>query len=163
MPSMYELIYYFLPRLAYLAAMGCAGGGRNEVDPRFVSMFAVYNLLFPTDTTLTHIYSSILRGHLATFDAELWPVADTIVQMTLRLFKAMLVELPPTPSKFHYIFNLKDLSRIFAGLLLIHSNYFKEPKQLLRVWRNEFCRVMCDRLITKEVSVAFGVDVCVCV
>lgn len=50
-----------------MAAMGVAGGGRNEVDPRFMSMFAVFNLVFPADATLQHIYSSILSGHLSIF------------------------------------------------------------------------------------------------
>lgn len=66
-------------------------------------------------------------------------------------FKVVVVELPPTPSKFHYIFNLKDLSRIFAGLLLIEPKFFKEIKELVRVWRNEFTRVMCDRLVSQKV------------
>jgi dynein heavy chain len=140
--------------LSFVAAMGCAGGGRNEVDPRFISMFSVYNLIFPNDDTLTHIYRSILRGHLDIFADELRSVADVLVKMTLNLFKVIIVELPPTPSKFHYIFNLKDLSRIFAGLLLIQPNYFKETKQLVRVWRNEFNRVICDRLISEQVSAA---------
>lgn len=64
----------------------------------------------------------------------------------------VIVELPPTPSKFHYIFNLKDLSRICAGMLLIDSKLFKLPKQFVRVWRNEFTRVICDRLVDDKVN-----------
>lgn len=64
----------------------------------------------------------------------------------------MIAELPPTPSKFHYIFNLKDLSRICAGMLLIDSKMFTLPKQLVRVWRNEFTRVICDRLVDDKVK-----------
>lgn len=64
----------------------------------------------------------------------------------------VIVDLPPTPSKFHYIFNLKDLSRIFAGMLLIQPDYYKELRELLRVWRNEFTRIICDRLISQTVS-----------
>lgn len=67
--------------------MGRAGGGRNEVDSRFISMFAVFNLLFPEDQTLTHIYNSILKGHLQTFSSELIVIADYIIAMTLTLFK----------------------------------------------------------------------------
>lgn len=136
--------------IGFFAGMGCAGGGRNEVDPRFISMFSVYNLLFPQDGTLTHIYSSILKGHLSIFTEDLLPIADNLIKMTLNLFKIIIVELPPTPTKFHYIFNLKDLSRIYSGMLLTHPNFFKEPKQLVRVWRNEFTRVICDRLISQE-------------
>ncbi|XP_017478046.1 PREDICTED: dynein heavy chain 10, axonemal [Rhagoletis zephyria] len=137
--------------LTFYAAMGCAGGGRNEVDPRFISMFAVFNIVFPNDESLQQIYVSIFKGHLkhsSAFKAEMLPMADYVVSMTLRLFKVVIVELPPTPSKFHYIFNLKDLSRIFAGMLLIHSNYCHDLRDLIRVWRNEFTRIICDRLIS---------------
>lgn len=136
--------------IGFFAGMGCAGGGRNEVDPRFISMFSVYNLLFPQDGTLTHIYSSILKGHLEIFTEDLLPIADNLIKMTLNLFKIIIIELPPTPTKFHYIFNLKDLSRIYSGMLLTHPNFFTEPKQLVRVWRNEFTRVICDRLISQQ-------------
>lgn len=60
------------------------------------------------------------------------------------------MELPPTPSKFHYIFNMRDLSRITSGILKSHPNLYKFKHQMVRLWRNEFVRVMCDRLISKE-------------
>lgn len=139
-----------LPPTAFIAAMGKAGGGRNEVDPRFISKFSVINLQFPLESTLKHIYGSILTGHLLPFPKTVQAVADVVVQMTLELFKIVTIELPPTPSKFHYIFNLKDLSRTYAGILLIHQNNFKDPRQLVRVWRNEFTRVFSDRLISDD-------------
>lgn len=49
--------------LGFMAAMGKAGGGRNEVDPRFISLFGVFNILFPSEESLHLIYSSILKGH----------------------------------------------------------------------------------------------------
>ena len=130
--------------------MGKAGGGRNEVDPRFISKFAVINLQFPLETTLKHIYGSILKGHLLPFSANVQTVADIVVQMTLDLFRTATIELPPTPSKFHYIFNLKDLSRTYAGVLLTQPANFTDARQLVRVWRNEFTRVFCDRLISEQ-------------
>ena len=44
-----------------------AGGGRNEVDPRFVSLFSAFNATFPSMDSLSHIYFSIITGHLQTF------------------------------------------------------------------------------------------------
>lgn len=130
--------------------MGKAGGGRNEVDPRFISKFAVINLQFPIESTLKHIYGNILKGHLKPFGESVKAVADVIVQMTLSLFDAATVQLPPTPSKFHYIFNLKDLSRTYAGILLTQPSIVREPRQMIRVWRNEFTRVFADRLVSDE-------------
>ncbi|ETN61879.1 dynein heavy chain 10, axonemal [Anopheles darlingi] len=136
--------------MSFIAAMGRAGGGRNEVDPRFISMFSVVNVTFPSDTTLHHIYISILQGHLQPFPDELQANAPKVIEMTLALFKTLIAKMPPTPSKFHYIFNMKDLSRIFAGLLQIQPQYFKEVRHLVRVWRNEFARVICDRMISTQ-------------
>ena len=59
-------------------------------------------------------------------------------------------DLPPTPSKFHYIFNLRDLSRIYNGLCLTTPDRFEKVEQMLRVWRNECTRVIFDRLINEN-------------
>lgn len=78
--------------ITFYAAMGSAGGGRNEVDPRFISMFSVYNIVFPNDESLLQIYTSILRGHLqysSPFKVELFEIADILVHMTLKLFKVI--------------------------------------------------------------------------
>ena len=75
------------------------------------------------------------------------------------LHRSIVTDLPPTPSKFHYIFNLRDLSRIYNGLCLTTPDRFEKPDQFLRVWRNEVMRVVFDRLISEAdkdiVSVSF--------
>lgn len=135
--------------ISYLAAMGVAGGGRNEVDPRFMSMFTVFNLAFPSTSTLQRVYTSILSGHLEIFETDV-QIADKLIEMTLNLYEKIIVELPPTPSKFHYIFNMRDFSRICAGLCQLVPQFYTTLPQMVRVWRNEFTRVICDRLISVE-------------
>lgn len=58
-----DLNYKILKDLGFIAAMGKAGGGRNEVDPRFVSLFSVFSIPFPSVESLHLIYSSIIKGH----------------------------------------------------------------------------------------------------
>ncbi|XP_014219672.1 dynein heavy chain 10, axonemal [Copidosoma floridanum] len=135
--------------ISFLAAMGKSGGGRHDVDPRFVSMFSVYNVTFPADDTLHYIYKSILSGHLEIFPETIQELADQLISLSLDLYKLIVNELPPTPSKFHYIFNMRDLSRVSVGLLQSDPNHFKLPQQFVRLWINEFTRVFCDRLISK--------------
>lgn len=142
-----ELNWKFIKDTCFLAAMGKAGGGRNEVDPRFISMFSVFNLTFPSDDTVLYIYTSILGGHFLSLSEEIQLTAPILVTMTLNLYKSLIIEFPPTPSKFHYIFNLRDLSRIVAGMCQVENIFFQTRSHIVRVWRNEFYRVICDRLV----------------
>ncbi|PNF33091.1 Dynein heavy chain 10, axonemal [Cryptotermes secundus] len=136
--------------LGFFAAMGKAGGGRNELDPRFVSTFCSFNLTSSSDDAVKHIYRSILIGHTEGFIEDIRAVVPIVVEITLGLYKAVMTQLPPTPSRFHYIFSLRDLSRICAGMLLTTSEYMKSMGLFVRAWRNEFTRVICDRLISVE-------------
>lgn len=58
-----ELNLKILKDLGFVAAMGKAGGGRNEVDTRFVSLFSVFSVPFPAVESLHLIYASIIKGH----------------------------------------------------------------------------------------------------
>uniref|UniRef100_T1JML4 Dynein-1, subspecies f n=1 Tax=Strigamia maritima TaxID=126957 RepID=T1JML4_STRMM len=144
-----ELNWKYIKDIGYLAAMGKAGGGRNEVDPRFVSMFSVFNMTFPSDETLFTIYNSILSGHLQLFSEKVRLLSTVVTTMTIKIYQGIVVDLPPTPAKFHYIFNLRDLSRIYNGLCVTTPERFEATHQFLRVWRNECLRVIVDRLITQ--------------
>ncbi|XP_020287480.1 dynein heavy chain 10, axonemal isoform X2 [Pseudomyrmex gracilis] len=145
-----DLSWKYMRDIYYLAAMGKPGGGRNEVDPRFISMFSVYNVTFPSSETLSYIYTSILSGHLQTFSEGVRNIAGGLVRLTLELYETVRKELLPTPSKFHYIFNMRDLSRITAGLLQSHPDFFSDVKQFVRLWRNEVTRIMSDRLVNEQ-------------
>ncbi|XP_005344424.1 dynein heavy chain 10, axonemal [Microtus ochrogaster] len=135
--------------LGFIAAMGKAGGGRNEVDPRFLSLFSVFNVPFPSEESLRLIYYSILKGHTSNFNESIGGVSRKLTFCTLILYKNIVQDLPPTPSKFHYIFNLRDLSRVFNGLVLTNPDRFQTVTQMVRVWRNECLRVFHDRLINE--------------
>ena len=73
-------------------------------------------------------------------------LAKPITSATMELYERIVRDLPPTPSKFHYIFNLRDLSRIYHGLTLTIPDRFDNPANFVRVWRNECLRVFYDRL-----------------
>ncbi|XP_017580699.2 dynein heavy chain 10, axonemal [Pygocentrus nattereri] len=138
-----------LKDLGFIAAMGKAGGGRNEVDSRFISLFSVFNIPFPEEEALHLIYSSILKGHTKPFEECIQKICDKLTFCTLELYKNIIKDLPPTPSKFHYIFNLRDLSRVYNGLTLTNAERFLTVTQFVRVWRNECLRVFHDRLINE--------------
>jgi len=48
----------------------------------------------------------------------------------------------PTAVKFHYIFNLRDLSNIFQGLLFATNDCVSTPTEIVRLWCHETQRLM---------------------
>lgn len=126
--------------------MTTADGNKNYVDPRFLSRFSIVNLVLSDDTTMKNVFKSILKGYLEPFSESIKSAIDSVVNMSINLFKTISTELPTTPCNYHYVFNMKDLSRVYAGLSCISPTIFIDAKQLIRVWRNEFTRVFFDRL-----------------
>lgn len=49
--------------------------------------------------------------------------------------------------KFHYIFNLRNLSKVFEGLLQSTLDKWNEKAKFVRLWRNETARVFVDPLL----------------
>ncbi|ETN24636.1 hypothetical protein PPTG_00868 [Phytophthora nicotianae INRA-310] len=145
-----ELDLRILKDLLFIGAMGPPGGGRNQVDPRFVAQFNVYNLTPPTKEVLKHIYGSIVTTYLRNFSEEIQAKGIKLTEALLQFFEFTLEKLPPTPSKFHYIFNLRDLGRVCEGICMATTDKFDTSGKIVRLWRNEVKRIFCDRLTSES-------------
>jgi dynein heavy chain len=60
-----ELGWRNLKDVQVLGAMGPPGGARSAVDPRFASLFSVFEIETPSSDNLRAIYRTILGGHVA--------------------------------------------------------------------------------------------------
>eukprot|EP00899_Mesostigma_viride_P018540 jgi/Mesvir1/26688/Mv20468-RA.1 len=145
-----ELNWKHLKDVQFVGAMGPPGGARNSVDPRFLSLFSVFEIEFPAHSSLVHIYESILAHAAKNLAEDIRGSAGGLTSATLMLYNAIVEKLPPTPSRFHYIFNLRDLSRVYEGLSLAVVDKFKSAAEFVRLWRNECMRIFHDRLICDE-------------
>ena len=114
-----------------------------------MSLFAVFNVTFPSKEAIQKIFSSLLTKHLQEFPEDIVNCIEQITQATLQLYFMCLEKLPRTPLKFHYIFNLRDISRVYEGLYLTTLDKFPTKASFIRAWRNECHRVFADRLINE--------------
>ena len=56
----------------------------------------------------------------------------------------------PSPTKFHYTFTLKDLSRLFQGVLRTPKSTYTQDSVLVQLWRHEAERVFSDKLVNLQ-------------
>jgi len=91
------------------------GGGRNALTPRFVRHFNVLCLPQPSDSALNKIFGSIIKEFLNAFNFSdaMRRTHDACVASTIDVYNTISKELLPIPSKFHYTFNLRDISKVF--------------------------------------------------
>lgn len=123
-----------------------------------MSLFSVFNCTYPSTETTKEIYSKILEKHVQEFHDDIKQSVAKITDSTMAVYLTIKEKLPRTPVKFHYIFNLRDLSRVYEGLLNTTPDKFTEKAQFIRLWRNECQRVFCDRLVSNEDQELIGGD-----
>lgn len=121
--------------------------GSFTIDPRLQRHFSCFAMNFPGTESLQSIYSQILGGHLKSFPSSLQKMCDRIVSAALVLHKKVSSTFLPTAVKFHYVFNLRDLSNIFQGMIFITKEKIKEPVDLVRLFLHETTRTYGDKMV----------------
>ncbi|XP_037391966.1 dynein heavy chain 3, axonemal [Pygocentrus nattereri] len=135
----------------FVSAMGPPGGGRNDITGRFTRHLNIVSIDSFDDETLSKIFSSITDWHFSKgFDASFCRLGKILVQATMAVYKDAMEKFLPTPSKSHYIFNLRDFSRVIKGVLLCPHTHMQDGEKLMRLWIHEVYRVFYDRLIDSD-------------
>ncbi len=136
--------------LQFLAAMCHPGGGRNDIPERLKRHFFILNCTLPSNNAVDHIFGSIAKYFCRerNFSDEIIHLVDKSISATRILWQIIKGKCLPTPAKFHYIFNLRDLSRIWEGMLQIDAEQCQNNVEtFLQLWKHECTRVLADRLI----------------
>ncbi|XP_077458505.1 dynein axonemal heavy chain 1 [Stigmatopora argus] len=143
----------------FACAMGPPGGGRNPITPRFTRHFSFLSFTELEDASMRKIFSTILgswmngkmsRKNPGRSVPEIVPLNNAIVNLTIRVYSTICSQLLPTPTKSHYTFNLRDLSKVFQGILMAETSMIETKEMLLQLWYHENCRVFQDRLVCAE-------------
>ena len=133
-----------------VAAMGPPGGGRSVISERLQTRFNVLNFTFPVESQVRRIFECILAPKLSEFEDEIKPLAPAIVAGTVALFHSVTANFLPTPQKCHYLFNLRDISKVVQGMLQADRDFFDSRESMLRLWVHECMRVFSDRFTTPD-------------
>ena len=128
-------------------ACGPPGGGRNIVTNRYFRFFNMFNISPPSQAVLKVIFGSILEGHLDDFPNDCKMLAKQTVDASIEIYEKISGEMLPTPAKSHYTFNLRDLSKVFQGMLSLKVQHCPNATTYSRLWSHECQRVFADRLI----------------
>uniref|UniRef100_G3QM43 Dynein axonemal heavy chain 17 n=1 Tax=Gorilla gorilla gorilla TaxID=9595 RepID=G3QM43_GORGO len=135
----------------YVACMNPTSGSFT-IDSRLQRHFCVFAVSFPGQEALTTIYNTILTQHLAfrSVSMAIQRISSQLVAAALALHQKIAATFLPTAIKFHYVFNLRDLSNIFQGLLFSTAEVLKTPLDLVRLWLHEAERVYGDKMVDEK-------------
>jgi dynein heavy chain len=135
--------------IQFVSAMGPPGGGRNHISKRLLRHFNLIGMTEFEEATMKGIFNTILNWHFTSrnFDAQVTSLQQNLIDATFDIYNTAIQNLLPTPAKSHYIFNLRDFSRVVQGLLLTRPEKFTEANKTVRLWIHEVYRVFYDRLV----------------
>jgi dynein heavy chain len=139
-----------------MAAMGPPGGGRTVISRRLQSRFNLVNMTFPQESQIRRIFGTMINQKLQDFDEEVKPLGDMMTKATIEVYNFISTSMLPTPTKIHYLFNLRDISKVFQGLLRAHKDYHDTKNTMARLWVHECYRVFSDRLVGERDQETFG-------
>jgi dynein heavy chain len=109
-------------KLKYCAAMRHPIGGRNSIPDRMMRHFFCLNMTPPSMRSVQNIYGRILEAIITpkkypgAQGQEIMNMKGLLIEATINLWETVSKRLLPTPTKFHYEFNIRDLARVFQGI-----------------------------------------------
>lgn len=142
-----EKLYIF--DTLFYGAIGPVGGSRQLIYPRMLRHYNIYSINEFSKESMTKIFTSLLQMGWKRngFGQDAQPAIVSIIAATMDIYDNATIGLRPTPAKSHYIFNLRDFSRVIQGCALLRKESAESKKTFTRVWIHEILRVFYDRLV----------------
>ena len=122
--------------------------GSFTITPRMQRHFKTFAVLMPPPDLVRTVYSQIIESHLEGFENEVYAIGPKIVDAMIELHKNVMNNFMPSAVKFHYQWNLRELSNITQGITRMRSEVFGNPVTAVRLLIHECERVFLDRMVS---------------
>ena len=137
--------------LSFVGAMLKPGGGRNDLPQRAKRHFHVVSATPPSASIINQIFGAMVKAQFhpdSGAPPDVQSAAERLVEMTVQIWETVKTKmLATTPAKFHYVFSLRDLARVFQGIFMCPvGDVLESEAVLISLWAHECERVFADRL-----------------
>ena len=145
--------------------MGHPGNGRNDIPNRLKRLFFSFNMAPISTRSIENIYGKIIEVLFTPkkYSPEVINMRPLLISATIAVWEKAARQLLPTPTKFHYNFNIRELARVFGGVARVaqlHAHKVIQNQSKLKaeaktspqlfvigLWRHEVCRTFEDKLM----------------
>ena len=121
--------------------------------PRYISSsrkcFQCLNLDEVSETDITNIYQTILRGKFLDFEVNIKFLTLSIVKGTIGTFNT-IKEWFQEKNIISTMFTLNDIKKVICGVLRSHKDCHDTKFEVVQLWVNEILRTFRDRMMDIE-------------
>jgi dynein heavy chain len=129
-----------------MASMNPTAGSFN-ITPRMQRHFVTFAVQMPSKDVIRSMFAQIIEGHLRSFDPDVSKYASRIAEASIELHGLVANNFLPSAVKFHYQWNLRELSNITQGICRTLAEFYTNPLTMCRLWIHEVERVFSDRMV----------------
>jgi len=145
-------LYKTVEHVTVVSACGPPDGGRNPTTPRLTSMYNLIQIPNLSVESMGRIFNQIVAGYFNSdfngqkFVGEVRDLTRHMVQGSVDIFNQIRLDLRPRPATAHYTFNLRDLAKVFQGIMQVNPPQCNTAALATRLWVHENMRCFYDRL-----------------
>ncbi|KAI0982004.1 hypothetical protein GJ496_010034, partial [Pomphorhynchus laevis] len=131
--------------------------GNFFISPRLQRHFITFAMSFPSKEALQTTLASILYGHMTSrkeaeyqFSSDMKAFIPAFVEGTIAIHYRIASLFLPTAIKFYYLFNLRDIQRIYEGIIFANNECMLNPESLIRLYTHEAYKTYSDKMLDKD-------------
>ena len=150
-----EKTFKYIQSIKFVAAMGTPGGGKTFITERYTRHFSTVYVEPFSNESLKYIFnccmeSLFMSNKAPAFSKQVSGLKDNLVVATITMYERVTESFKPTPTKSHYTYNLRDVSKVFQGIFFAKPKGIRNDSEMVKLWAHECIRVFHDRLISDD-------------